>query len=156
MVLDPHRLAQRPVSPTTGRRGLFAAAQASSWSIFARRKHGKRGELSLPPVACWGFLAQNTAVQRFRRLLPGVPVVGLPLERATGPPATEVSFCQGPGKMMIANLSKQDVGEIVALKGQGNFTQATDAVTGAPVGMSGNAVTLTVPADLYRAVLLMR
>ena len=73
-------------------------------------------------------------------------------------PTTQVSFYQRPAKVLliVANTGKQDVEETVVLKGEETFMRASDAVTGAPVEMNGNAVTLTVPADLYRAVLLTR
>ncbi len=73
-------------------------------------------------------------------------------------PTTQVSYYQRPDRvlLLIGNTGKKDVQETITLKLGRRFARASDAVTGQPVEMKGNAVSLTVPADLYRAVLLSR
>jgi hypothetical protein len=56
--------------------------------------------------------------------------------------------------LILANESKRDVVESVALKLPEAFATAIDAVTGVPVTLKGSVLQAKVPAELYRAVLL--
>jgi hypothetical protein len=75
--------------------------------------------------------------------------------RATHP-ATKVSYYARPGKVLVilANESKNDVAESVALKLSEPLTKAVDAVTGETVTLQDAVLKIRIPAELYRAVLL--
>jgi hypothetical protein len=73
-------------------------------------------------------------------------------------PDTIVSYYarQGKALLFVGNLGDEKADDEVILKGPEEYADAIDAVTGEPIELRHNRVRLTVPAGLYRAVLLTR
>ncbi len=69
---------------------------------------------------------------------------------------TRVSFYQRPGKtlVIVGNDAAEAVNERVTLSTGDTYVKAVDAQTGDEVALANSTVTLTVPARVYRMVLL--
>jgi len=67
-----------------------------------------------------------------------------------------VSFYQRPGKtlVIVGNDSTEAVNERIALSTGDTYVTAVDAQTGDEVALANGLITLTVPARVYRMVLL--
>jgi len=73
-------------------------------------------------------------------------------------PQTAVSYYERPGKLLliVGNMGKRDARDEVFLKLPERYTHAIDAVSDEPVPVRQNRIELTIPAELYRVVLLTR
>ena len=71
---------------------------------------------------------------------------------------TYASYYQRPEQTLVfvGNRGKQEARDQVTLKTGERYSRAIDAVTGESIGVSRSRFSLTVPAELYRAVFLAR